>query len=293
MTGFGAFQASVQGMKGQSHALATIGTNIVNATTTGYKRAETRFETVLGTVSQGGRYGSGAAVAGIDYGGVGVVDVGRVREGGEIAITGGALDVAIDGRGFFSVSRDRTGAEPVLFTRDGSFAMGLGDTASATGAGGPSLGVDEGYLVDRSGNYVLGWAIADDGLTAASGQPAGLRIDADAFTDTGRPTGEASLDVNLPAMAEVGTTQSYRMDVFDSGGLLRGLDVIFGRTPTAGAWSLLFADAAGDPVAVDPPAAGGPGTSVRCVRPGHRTGALSGQRQSRGRQHHRFYPRSR
>ena len=47
MTTIGAFQPAVSGMSSQSHALDVISTNIANVTTTGYKRTDTNFQTVL------------------------------------------------------------------------------------------------------------------------------------------------------------------------------------------------------------------------------------------------------
>ena len=47
MSGYGLFQPSTLGMKSQSHRLNTIGYNIANVNTGGFKRTDTEFETVL------------------------------------------------------------------------------------------------------------------------------------------------------------------------------------------------------------------------------------------------------
>ncbi|MFL0251613.1 flagellar hook-basal body complex protein [Clostridium neuense] len=58
--------------------------------------------------------------------------------GGEISSTGKSTDFAIEGRGFFTVYRDGVGGKN-YYTRDGHFHVNI-----------------DGYLVDDSGDYVMG-----------------------------------------------------------------------------------------------------------------------------------------
>ena len=45
--GYNLFQPATLGMKSHAHALDTIGINVANVNTGGYKRTDTRFETMI------------------------------------------------------------------------------------------------------------------------------------------------------------------------------------------------------------------------------------------------------
>ena len=47
MVGFNFYQTSTLAMRSNAHALDTIGNNIANVNTGGYKRTDTHFETLL------------------------------------------------------------------------------------------------------------------------------------------------------------------------------------------------------------------------------------------------------
>ena len=86
----GFFQPSVLGMSSQSHALDVISANIANATTSGYKRTETGFASLLSD-SIGYRSASDGAAPGpaqSDLGGVRAYDLARISETGAYAATG-------------------------------------------------------------------------------------------------------------------------------------------------------------------------------------------------------------
>lgn len=113
MTGLACFQTSICGMSGQSHALDVIGANIANATTGGYKRSETSFQTVLSeTVAfrPGNPDAPGPASIQSDLGGIRPQDNARISQPGEYATTGRDLDVAISGRGFFVLNGQPDGS---------------------------------------------------------------------------------------------------------------------------------------------------------------------------------------
>ena len=59
MSLFGTMKTSVSGMNAQANRLGTVSDNIANSGTTGYKRAETTFSTLM-LPSGGGNYNSGA-----------------------------------------------------------------------------------------------------------------------------------------------------------------------------------------------------------------------------------------
>jgi flagellar hook protein FlgE len=212
----GLFQTSVLGMSSQSHALDVIGANIANASTGGYKRAETGFATLLSD-----RVATGSADAGTlspgsiqsDLGGVRSYDLARVSETGEYATTGRNLDIAIEGRGFFVMNSAVDGSGATVYGRDGRLAEAV--AGAPAGSGAATVGVQQGYLVDKNGYFLQGWAAAD-GTVPAGGPLTALRVDPDAFTVAGEATTRAALAVNLPAVAAEGTIETRGIDVFDS-----------------------------------------------------------------------------
>ena len=108
MSLFGALLTAVSGMNAQSTMLGSVADNISNSSTTGYKRANTEFETLLGSQSAA-NYASGGVLASIRY---------ITNEQGTIQNTSSVTDMAIQGNGFFVVS-NTSGAD--FMTRAGSF----------------------------------------------------------------------------------------------------------------------------------------------------------------------------
>jgi len=193
--GFNLFQLAVLGMKTQAHALNTIGINVANVNTGGYKRTDTRFETLI----------SKTLDAQTDLGGVKPKDYQRIDNQGFINASARELDLAINGDGFFYVSPTFNVSTEIFFTRDGSFEMGLADaqTSSVTADDGSSITINNGYLVDKNGYYVLGTTPdASTGLFSATSTLAPVRIDEWAFVNTSTPTTTATLGLNLPSTNE-------------------------------------------------------------------------------------------
>jgi flagellar basal-body rod protein FlgG len=109
--------AAASGMEAQQQQLDSIGNDLANASTTGYKAEQVGFRDLLynavdiaGTTTS---VGAGAAAQ----------VVGRDQSQGAIQSTGDPLDLAIEGPGFFTVKRpDGT----LALTRDGSFQVNAG-----------------------------------------------------------------------------------------------------------------------------------------------------------------------
>ena len=106
----------------QAHALNTIGVNLANVNTGGFKSTETRFSTVL----------SDTLDKQSDLGGVRPQDYQRIDMQGYNVSSRGDLDVAINGRGFFIVNTKFDGSGQTLYTRDGSFEIATEGTDTAT-----------------------------------------------------------------------------------------------------------------------------------------------------------------
>jgi len=209
MVGYSFFQPSTLGMRSQAHALGTIGQNVANVNTGGFKRTDTRFETLLSDT-----LGKNMS----DLGGVKPKDYQMISAQGIITSTSRDLDLAIVGDGFFEVSPDFAVSGDVFYTRDGSFRIatvnditvpGTGFTATtpvtvdSNGVQINPVTTQDGYLVDKNGYYVLGWAADADGTFSNTGTPAPLRVDAYAFTDTFSASATGSLRLNLPSEASV------------------------------------------------------------------------------------------
>lgn len=112
------------GMSAQQTSVDNIANNLANANTTGYKRSRVVFQDLLyQSVQAGGEgeSGSGAPPASLQVG-HGATPIATVRNftQGSFTETGNALDLAINGEGFFQVRRPDGS---VAYTRDGTFTL--------------------------------------------------------------------------------------------------------------------------------------------------------------------------
>ena len=122
-------------MSAQQTSVDNISNNLANANTTGYKRSRVVFHDLLYQTVQAG--GEGEAGAGappaelqVGHGSAAVATVRNFTQGG-FSQTGNALDLAINGDGFFQVRRPDGS---LAFTRDGTFTLSPeGDIVTQTG----------------------------------------------------------------------------------------------------------------------------------------------------------------
>ncbi len=151
--------AAASGMEAQQQQLDSVGNNLANLSTTGYKAQRTAFRDLLynqvdiaGTTTS---LGAGAAAQ----------TIGSDQSQGTLQSTGNPLDLAIEGPGFFTVKRpDGT----VALTRDGAFEV------DAHG----QLTTAEGNLLDPpltlpKGTSLSDVAIGPDGTVRAAGRTIG------------------------------------------------------------------------------------------------------------------------
>ena len=118
----GALHVARTGLDAQSFKMQVIANNLANVNTTGFKRDRANFETLSyqmmtqpgATASADNRYATGLNLGT----GVQLAGTSRIDTQGTFATTGNALDMAIDGAGFFQVQLPdgRTG-----YTRAGNF----------------------------------------------------------------------------------------------------------------------------------------------------------------------------
>lgn len=106
-------RTALTGLNASQTDLSTIANNIANAATAGFKRSRTEFSDLFSADASGRTPGTGVRVAGVTQ---------QMKQGG-LEFTGSALDLAINGNGFF-VLNDGTSKS---YTRAGSFQL---DTAT-------------------------------------------------------------------------------------------------------------------------------------------------------------------
>ena len=219
MSLFSALNSAVSGLTAQSAALATISTNIANASTTGYKVEETDFDSLV----------SGSATSGSSSSNLGV-STSAYREmsaQGEISSTSTTTNMAINGSGMFVVSASDTDTTPGtdLYTRDGSFSAN-----------------SDGYLVNDSGDYLMGYATDSSGTptSASAGSLTGLTAIQIPETTSVTATTEASIVANLPADLTTGDSVTSSMQVIDSQGTTQTIGETWTKT-ASDSWTLSLA----------------------------------------------------
>lgn len=164
--------AGVSGMRNNQTKMDTIGNNISNVGTTGFKSGRVKFQDMLSQTLTNAQAPTNNTLGGINGQQVGL----GVRTGAiDTIMTDGAmqptnrdLDFAIEGNGFFVVSQDKN-ADMKLYTRDGAFYRDY-----------------EGNLVNAGGYRVLGYGpqtadvfntpVSDINLNKAAGEETPLSI---------------------------------------------------------------------------------------------------------------------
>ncbi|MFT5175265.1 MAG: flagellar hook protein FlgE [Gammaproteobacteria bacterium] len=135
-----AFSSALSGLSAAQIELDVVSNNIANANTTGFKRSEVEFADVY-AVSQSGTaqdsVGKGVTVSG----------VAQQHTQGEIQITENALDLAISGKGFFTLSDNGT----TVYSRSGAFNIDR-----------------DGFIINSSGQNLTGFQADAQGAISAS-----------------------------------------------------------------------------------------------------------------------------
>lgn len=130
-----AFDTAISGMRAATTDLNAIGNNVANSSTTGFKTSRAEFADVYAS----SLLGAGSSVTGK---GVTLSAVTQEFSQGNISFTNNALDLAISGSGFFTLSDD--GAR--VYSRAGNFSIDR-----------------EGYLVNNDGLNLQGYQATDLG----------------------------------------------------------------------------------------------------------------------------------
>jgi flagellar hook protein FlgE len=119
------YYTSLTGMRNAQTELNTISNNLANAETTGFKKSTVNFADIVA----GSTYTNAKNELGL---GSQVKSITQDFSSGAMENTGSALDLAINGNGFFTVTNPSTGQ--VLYTRNGNFSTdGSGNIQDSDG----------------------------------------------------------------------------------------------------------------------------------------------------------------
>ncbi|MGQ0710141.1 MAG: flagellar hook protein FlgE [Rhodoferax sp.] len=208
------FQTGLSGLNTSRQNLDVIGNNIANANTVGFKASRSEFSelvaSALGSAGGGGEVGLGASTA----------TVAQIFNQGSINITGNTLDVAVNGGGFFQVTKQDGST---AFTRDGQFKVS-----------------PDGYILTNTGANVMGFPTDTSGVKTSNSQiklqvPSGAPI---AAKQTGTITAELNLDARVPIAATASPptpigTYGTSITAFDSQGVTLPVSLYFSRLDPA------------------------------------------------------------
>ena len=223
MTFVNLFASSTAALRSNAVAFQTIGDNIANSVTPGYKAADTRFQEVLS-----------ATAAGVNesYGGNRAVVQNFIDKQGLIEATQRPFDIAINGRGFLVSNTEVDGSGQYQLGRAGQFVV----TTVPNGA------TEEGYLTDSTGAFVFGWEADADGNIAGGttiDSLTAIRVDRDSAIFDPVATTAGSFDAILPADEPAGTVRTGSMPVIDVEGTEHSLFLQFTKSATPRTWDLV------------------------------------------------------
>ncbi len=204
----GSFSTPLSALNADTTAIDVVGNNLANMNTPGFKASAVSFHDLV-TESIGA--GLGATQVGF---GVGVPITLRQFTQGALQSTGGPLDAAIQGDGFFIVN-DNGSTE---FTRGGNFQVNT-----------------DGNLETASGQLVQGWTrnggVLDTNLPISNiNVPVGTLAPPVATTS-------ASVSLNLDSSAVSGTAFSTSIQVYDSLGTAHTVTYNFTQSGTPNQWN--------------------------------------------------------
>ncbi|MBV8548128.1 MAG: flagellar hook-basal body complex protein [Alphaproteobacteria bacterium] len=211
---FSALTTAVAGLGAQSSAIGNISDNLSNAQTTGYKAVSTDFQELVNA--------SNASVN--NPGGVKATPAYQNDVQGSITSADTATYMAISGQGYFAVesaSTDATGAtifnSTINYTRQGDFTLNK-----------------DGYLVNGSGYYLMGYNVSSGIANTASTTP----IQISSLLNDPVPTANISYVANLPSNAATTyTSSSSTVQIYDSLGNTHDVNYVWNKTAT-NTWDL-------------------------------------------------------
>jgi flagellar hook protein FlgE len=224
MSLYSAFYSGLSGLSTNANALNVIGNNLSNINTVGFKGSAMTFRDIF-SASLGGVSTQGNGNP-IQFGlGVQTNSVSQDFSQSSFQSTGNALDMALQGNGFFTL---RTSDGRQVFSRAGNFTRN-----------------NDGYLVASDGSSVMGWNQDATGRVNTSATLAPIRIDsgttASAFATANIRTG---VNLNASVAAGAASVLTAPIQVYDSQGNTQTLIATYTKTGT-NAWSYSITGPAG------------------------------------------------
>lgn len=217
----------VSGLNANGNALSVVGNNIANLSTIGFKSSRSVFADLISS-SLGGAGGAIQTGLGVALNGV----QGNFSQG-SLSTTSNALDLAIDGNGFF-ILRDTAGG--TFYSRAGQFHLNA-----------------QNQIVDPSGFLLQGYQVNTSGLITAS--ISGVTLPT--TTAPPNPTSTADIGANLNSQSPTGTFSlldpagtaqfSTSLTVYDSLGNSHLLTTYFTKT-AANTWTYTVVGSTSDVV---------------------------------------------
>src|SRR5579864_4894591 len=220
---FTSFSTALSALAAQSTAIDVVGNNLANLNTTGFKSSAVSFHDLV-TQSLGA--GLGDTQVGF---GVGTPITLREFSQGAIQTTGGTLDAAVQGDGFFVIQGPNQSIE---YTRGGNFQVDK-----------------DGNLTTSTGEQLQGWTQMVNGQLNTNTTPGNITIPVGTVQPP-NTTGNISFDINLNAAAVSGTandTFATSVTIYDSLGNSHIVTATFTKDPaTPNQWNYSVAIPDGD-----------------------------------------------
>lgn len=237
----GSFITALSGLNAAGTAINTIGNDLANLNTVGFKGSSLSFQDVVASVSGSSAHQVGSGVAA-------PLTLKNFLQG-SIQTTGGPRDGAIEGDGFFVVRPALTGS-PVLsatdlttdlFTRAGNFQIDK-----------------NGILTTATGERVQGWSLDTAKGAVNPSDPIGDIIVPIGTNRAAKATTSFNADLNLDASASTSASFAVPVNVYDSLGNSHVISATFTKNATANTWDASISST--DPQVTQPITNNGPWT---------------------------------
>jgi len=205
---FTSFSTALSALSADSTAIDVVGNNLANLNTVGFKTSDVSFHDLV-TQSMGANLGDTQ----VGFG-VGTPLTQRMFSQGAIQTTGGTLDAAIQGLGFFVVDGANGSTE---YTRAGNFQVD-----------------QNGNLTTATGELVQGWTQMTGGQLNTNTAPGNITIPTGTVQPPS-PTQNISFDLNLNAAGVSGSatgTYATSVTVYDSLGNSHIVTATFNKDAT-------------------------------------------------------------
>ncbi|MEL6361878.1 MAG: flagellar hook basal-body protein [Pseudomonadota bacterium] len=217
------FSIGVSGINAYSNALSDVSTNIANSQSVGYKKTRTDFNQLIPNDVPSLNDAIGSTAIG---GGVGTTTQLLASEQGNILRTDQPGNIAISGRGYFTVAdqtSSNSGSPDIRFTRAGDFTLR-----------------DNGFLVNGNGDVLQGTRTTGPGQSTATTLGGLTAVNLQTTASSGQNLASFRIDPDGTVVAEYtsGTEETlFRLPVAlfrNAGGLERAEGTAFRATTQSG-----------------------------------------------------------